>query len=279
MKKTLLILTAILAFNSVNAQWYYKTKKSDFSNDYKIAYTLGTGNNYPYNDVSLFIRNTSGSDGIAESVDVFIAGFGYFSSYSSDEHEVKISIDSGEVYTSLDLSVSTDNDTLFLGDFVNESGDTFSIEFILKLMKEGSKMSIRTFNGSSFNTAKFSLSGSTKAINFTYPDLESNITSFNSGVMEVLNSISPKITYAILITHYLTIKERRELAQMIGNNKISHVELSSGSKYSFKPYNYYIDIVLNNGETVPVSETPKMSEKSKAYKALSKGEKYIIELN
>jgi len=160
MKKTLLILTAILAFNSVNAQWYYKTKKSDFSKDYKIAYALGTGNNWPYEDVSLFVRNRD------SELDVFVSGFGYFSDYSSDEHELKIVVDGGEIYTAKYLSVSTSNESLFLGDFTNESGEVVSIEFILNLMREGSKMSIRTYNGSDYNTAKFTLSGSTKAINF-----------------------------------------------------------------------------------------------------------------
>ena len=160
MKKVLLVLAAVLAFNSVNAQWYSKVKKSDFSSDYKIAYALGDGNDYPYTDVQLFIRNKD------SELDVFVSGFGYFSSYSSRDHELKLSIDSGEVYTAKNLSVSTDNEALFLGDFISESGEVVSIEFILNLMKEGSRMSIRTYNGSDYNTARFTLSGSTRSINF-----------------------------------------------------------------------------------------------------------------
>ena len=160
MKKVLLVLVAVLAFNSVNAQWYYKAKKSDFSSDYKIAYALGSGNNYPYKDVSIYIRNRD------SELDVYVDGFGYFSSYSSEDHELKLSVDGKEVYTAKYLSVSSDNEALFLGDFISESGEVVSIEFILNLMKEGSRMSIRTYNGRDYNTAKFTLSGSTRSIDF-----------------------------------------------------------------------------------------------------------------
>ncbi len=160
MKKVLLVLVAVLVFNSVNAQWYSKLRKSDFSSDYKIAYALGSGNDYPYIDVSLFIRNRD------SELEVFVSGFGYFSSYSSKDHDLKLSIDGGEVYTAKNLSVSTDNEALFLGDFISDSGEVVSIEFILNLMKEGSRMSIRTYNGSDYNTAKFTLSGSSKSIDF-----------------------------------------------------------------------------------------------------------------
>ena len=174
MKKLLLVAVTMLAFTfQSNAQWTTGTTDSDFDEGKKYAHASGEGDNYPYKDVSFLIRE----DGYNNNA-LWVSGFGYFSDYNQSELEVKIRVDKGEIFTfsGSELGTSTSNKALFIVS-INRK-----VSRLIKAMKNGSRMTIRTFNGSDYNTGKFTLRGSTRAINFVggyYPNSVASITDVN----------------------------------------------------------------------------------------------------
>ena len=185
MRKFLLVAVAMLSFTfQSNAQWKKGTTDSDFEEGKKYCLVSGEGSNYPYTDVTFLIREDGDNNN-----EIWISGFGYFSDYNESSLEVKIRVDKGEVFTFSggDLSPSTNNKALFI------VSNSINVSRLIKEMKSGSRMTIRTFNGSDYNTGKFGLSGSTKAINFvggSYPNSSTPITddNFSAAIADCLST-------------------------------------------------------------------------------------------
>jgi len=172
MKKLLLLLLCV-PFIGFGQTWKYRSGGNDFDGKYRTAYVTGTGNDWPYDSPQLVVNYWEEN----EDLNLYISKSGYFTSGSGTTVYLSFSNENGMVYVSDDLSYSIDNEEVFMGNFYlrdnyNEKFD--KIEIIKKLMN-ASYVNIRISNDYGKNTMKFSLRGSTKAIKFVIPDIESRL--------------------------------------------------------------------------------------------------------
>ena len=172
MKKTLIFFSlSFLVLSSFQAQsWRYKTVSNVFDGNYRFSYVNGVGNNFPYKTPSLILRKYD----IKEDVDLYINGAGYFQSGTNVEVRFVFSDEPNIIYYCTNFNYSTDGKALFLESFSNPQGKISKMEFIKKL-KHSNKITIRASDRYGLNDMTFSLSGSTKAINFIIPESKMNL--------------------------------------------------------------------------------------------------------
>ncbi len=175
-KLTLFILTTILINPLFSQTWQTRSGGDDFDGNYKIASIQGVGEEFPYNEPAMaFIKWDNQED---------------YSFYISDAKflqpntgiEIILVFDNEpnvfySVYESTDgkLSLSNDGKTAFLNGFRNSKDRiSYSKYEILQKLMTASTVSVRFKDRFGQNDTKFSLSGSTKAINFVLPESELN---------------------------------------------------------------------------------------------------------
>ena len=174
MKKLLLLLLCV-PFIGFGQTWKYRSGGNDFDGKYRTAYVTGTGNDWPYDSPQLVVNYWEDS----KRLNLYIAEAGYYTYDSGTRVYFSFSNENEMVYVCNDLSYSSDNEEVFMGNFYlrdnyNEKFD--KIEIIKKLMN-ASYVNIRISNDYGKNTMKFSLRGSTKAIKFVIPDIERRLIS------------------------------------------------------------------------------------------------------
>lgn len=215
MKK--LITPLVLFFIIITAQaqtWKYKSGGSDFDGKYKTSYVIGKGSEFPYETPLMAINKFDKNDGF----NFYISDAGY----SQEDFGLKVlwvfSNEPNTIYSTYDFSISNDGKIIFFKEFndPNSEDKMSSAEFINKL-KTASKVSVRVKDDYSSNDLIFSLSGSTKAINYVLPDLDSMI----SDIINEKNSLKE-------------IKQQKmaKIDELIST--IESVKLSSGSLFSLK---------------------------------------------
>jgi len=163
MKKLLFILIVFNLF-SINAQtWRYSSSGNDFDGRYKISLITGNANNYPYNKPTLVINYFDKDD----SLNFYISDAGYYSDSSDVEVLWVFNNEKDIIYETPALTLSSDGKSIFFEEFKSpKSSEYISIyEFINKL-KTASNVSVRIRGKFDKNDIKFSLNGSTKAINY-----------------------------------------------------------------------------------------------------------------
>ena len=163
MRKLLTFSTLLLTFISFPQSWNYSSGGNDFDGKYKTSSITGVGSNYPYNKPKLVINKFNKGD----IVNFYISDSGYFPDNSNLQVLWVFDSKSEMVYTTSRLSQSSDNKTIFLDGFTSSKSviEISKYEFINKL-KSASKVSVRILNKFGKNDIKFSLSGSTKSINY-----------------------------------------------------------------------------------------------------------------
>ena len=163
MKKLLFILIVFNLF-SINAQtWKYSSSGNDFDGRYKSSLITGNANNYPYNKPTLVINYFDKDD----SLNFYISDAGYYSDSSDVEVLWVFNNEKDIIYKTSRINLSSDGKSIFLKSFSSTKSDKdISIyEFINKL-KTASSVSVRILGKFDKNDIKFSLNGSTKAINY-----------------------------------------------------------------------------------------------------------------
>jgi len=205
MKKYLLLIVLISISSKIEAQnWNYNTSGNDFDGKYKSASITGNGNNYPYSKPSLIINHFEKND----SYNFYINGAGYY----SDSSDVKVlwvfNNEKDVIYESRYKTLSADGKSIFFYEFYSpKSDETISVyEFINKL-KIASTVSVRVSGKFDKNDIKFSLSGSTKAINhvISVEEIDSKINTIKIA-REVSNEKERKKDS--LINLFKTIKSK-----------------------------------------------------------------------
>ena len=173
MRKLLLLLFVTSVFQ-LNAQtWKYDSGGSDFDGKYKSSYVQGMGSEFPYQKPILAINKFDN----ANDINFYISNSGYFSEGTGVSIFWVFNNEPDVIYSTYDFSYSSDGNTLFIKEINNpKSEDKLSAyEFINKL-KSASKVSVRVSNDYGKNDMSFSLSGSTKAIDFVLPNLDDLIS-------------------------------------------------------------------------------------------------------
>ena len=218
MKKYLLCIVLFSISSIIEAQsWNYKTSGNDFDGKYKIASINGSGNNYPYNKPSLVVNYFEKDD----SFNFYINGSGYNSSSSDVEVLWVFSNEKDVIYESRYRTLSADGKSIFFHEFYSpKSDEIISVyEFINKL-KAASYVSLRVNGKYDKNDIKFSLSGSTKAINHVIS----------------AEKIELKINTIKIAKEFLNEKKRKKdsLISLFKTKKSKLDKISSNPKISIK---------------------------------------------
>lgn len=247
---TKLLLFAILATGAVQAQWTYNSGGNDFDGTYKTSSVSGRGNDYLYNNPILVVNKWDKTG----AVNLYISNSGYWSERSGVR--VKIKFDNDEtIYNGWDFSYSRDNKTLFLKSF--EQGKISKIEMIGK-MRSASSVSIRISNDYGQNDMKFSLSGSTKAINFVLPDLDELIVAAVND-REIKDKLSKKLRDRIVelkLDHVeLSIYAINKHFDLFNIKKWDSIYTKPRKGVMYKKYRYVDLYVSSNGKESKISGT------------------------
>jgi hypothetical protein len=151
MKKLLFIL--LFTSISYSQSWKYSTFESDFDGSYKLARVYGTGGEFPYKNPDLVVLRYS-----TGSINIYISGAGYS---GCDNKKVKFKFNNDdEIYTTSSVGGGANNDSWF----INSMNDISERQLLEKFTKHNS-VSVRLISNCSSKDYKFSLSGSTKALN------------------------------------------------------------------------------------------------------------------
>ena len=188
MKKLILFTLITLLINPLFSQtWQTGSGGDDFDGNYKIASIKGVGEEFPYNDPAMsFIKWDN-----QEDYSFYISDAKFLQPNTDIEIILVFDNEPGvfySVYESTDgkLSLSSDGKTAFLNGFRNSKDRvSYSKYEILQKLMTASTVSVRFKDRFGQNDTKFSLSGSTKAINFVIPQNE--ITILIDKAIEVRN--------------------------------------------------------------------------------------------
>jgi hypothetical protein len=166
MKKFILL---IIVCNSLfmNAQtWTFNSGGSDFDGKYKTSSIKGSATNYPYNTPLLVINYFEKDD----LLNFYINNSGYYSDSSDVEVLWVFNNEKDVIYETPALSLSSDGKSIFFKKFKSpKSGNLLSVYEFIEKLKKASSISVRVKGQFDKNDIKFSLRGSSKAINYIIP--------------------------------------------------------------------------------------------------------------
>ena len=181
-KKNIIILVAFLiCLTGYSQVWKYDSGGNAFDGKYRSANVIGTCSDFPYNKPALCLNIFK-----ERNMNLYIANSGYY----SDENDVQImfifSNEPKTIYYSGEISLSKDKETIFLLSFKSGTSRYLDrIDFINKL-KKSSRLDVRIKSEYKNRDIKFSLSGSTKALNYV---LTKNYLNHLSKIEEEIESI------------------------------------------------------------------------------------------
>lgn len=181
MKKLLILL--FLPITIYGQAWSYSNGSNKFDGKYKMAYASVNGGQFPYNEPSLIITKYESS-----RLNFYLNNSGYYQ-YNTDL-SVEIAFDdSDKVFEVDNFSLSDDGSAIFLNSMVsyNKSftiDETFNLFQMLDLFTKKNKAYIRVSDRYKTIDLKVSLSGSTRAISYVYPNLNNVLTDIESSKLE-----------------------------------------------------------------------------------------------
>ena len=178
--KKLLFLSILFLYTQTNVSaqsWKYENGGDVFDGKYKTSFVKGTGSNYPYNKPILAINKYDTSP----AVNFYISSAGYFQEGTDVNIMWVFNTEPDVIYSTYDWSYSSDGKTIFLREFNDPKSDNKISKYeFMKKLKSASKVSARISDKYGTNTLTFSLSGSTKAIDFVLPNLKDLISDVES---------------------------------------------------------------------------------------------------
>ena len=165
MKKLLFTLAIFISFASFGQTWKYSEGGDAFDGKYKTSVVTGVGTNFPYNKPSIVINKFEG-----KSINFYISDGGYFQDGTGIKVLWVFDNEPDIIYSTYDYSISNDGKILFFSEFNNPdgAGKLKPIDIIEKLTL-ANKVTVRMSDDYGSNDIVFSLSGSTRAINFVIP--------------------------------------------------------------------------------------------------------------
>ncbi len=240
MKKILSVLVTILAFNLSNAQsWTKSAGGDDFDGRYKTSSVRGTGDYYPYKTPLLVVNKFDKS-----GVNLYLSGTGYWSDDSNLSVKVKFNNDEA-IYSSYNSSTSRDNKIIFFKTFTNSTtGARISqTEFIGKLMA-ASSVSMRVSNNYGTNNLKFSLRGSTAAINYVIPGIAEKLVeakAISEKQAEVSNKVEQLLTAVNM--DFISLAKSQVTTQLDANKTFDSLYVKKEKGVMGKKYGY-VDVFV-----------------------------------
>lgn len=173
MKNLIIIFTLFTFTLQSNAQSWKKSSGGDaFDGKYRTSSVRGSGGDFPYENPTLVVNKFDSG-----SLNFYISGAGYWQSGTGVSVRWVFSNEPNTIYSTYDFSFSSDGKIIFLEEFNNPVNDAIKLskkEFIKKL-QVASNVQVRIENDYGSNSMRFSLSGSTNAINFVLPNLAKDL--------------------------------------------------------------------------------------------------------
>lgn len=171
MKNLILVLTLFTSTIILSQSWTFKSGNNAFDGNYRTASVIGAATDYPYNKPILVVNYFEKNN----DINFYLDNSGYFSDSSLNTVLWVFNNEKEVIYESSVRILSDDGKTIFLREFKNKVNEQFisPLEFINKL-KEASFVSVRVDGEFGDNDIRFSLKGSSKAINFVIPEKNMN---------------------------------------------------------------------------------------------------------
>lgn len=168
MKKILFTLALLISFTSFGQTWKFSEGGDAFDGKYKTSSIRGVGTKYPYTSPTLVINKFEG-----RAINFYISDGGFFQKKTGIGVLWVFDNEPDTRYTTYDYSISSDGKILFFTEFNNPngSGKLKPVDIIEKLTL-ANKVTVRMEDDYGSNDIVFSLSGSTKAVNFVFPKEE-----------------------------------------------------------------------------------------------------------
>jgi len=165
MKKLLYILLFIplFAFGQV---WIFDEGGNPFDGEYKTAQITAQSGEFPYHESKLVINLFN-----QNKVNVYITESGYFQSTSNLEVLWVFDNEPNTIYGSRYHSVSNDGETIFFsGIYSSDPYEELSKFELIEKLKKSNEVSVRIKDSYSRNDVKYSLLGSSRALNYVLGD-------------------------------------------------------------------------------------------------------------
>ena len=230
---TLLIITPLTIFGQ---SWTSSKGGDTFDGTYKTCSVEGRGTEYPYKSPRLSINIF---DNEKNDINFYISGAGFFQNNSGLSIMWVFDNEPNTIYSSYSWSISNDGKIIFFDEFNNPDENATKLEKIdiISKLTKANKVSIRVSDDYGQNDLTFSLSGSTRAINFVIPPSESesllNIAKEkrnkaldeinNKGIL--LDNLIGKLNYEMIEENSLKqLKEKIKEDLGLGNYSFSMVE-------------------------------------------------------
>ena len=168
MKNLLFTLALLISFTSFGQTWKYSEGGNAFDGKYKTSSVTGVGTKYPYTSPTLVINKFEG-----RAINFYISDGGFFQEKTGIGVLWVFDNEPNKRYSTYDYSISSDGKILFFTEFNNPdgSGKLKPVDIIEKLTL-ANKVTVRMEDDYGSNDIVFSLSGSTKAVNFVIPKEE-----------------------------------------------------------------------------------------------------------
>ena len=168
MKNLILTLAFFSSITSFSQTWKYSEGGNTFDGKYRTSSVSGVGTNYPYTSPTLVINKFEGN-----GVNFYISNGGYFQENTGISVLWVFDNEPDTQYSTYDYSISSDGKILFFTEFNNPdgAGKLKPVDIIEKITL-ANKVTVRMKDNFGSNDIVFSLSGSTKAVNFVLPKEE-----------------------------------------------------------------------------------------------------------
>tara|TARA_R110002033_G_C3895715_1_gene239404 strand:+ start:8686 stop:9879 length:1194 start_codon:yes stop_codon:yes gene_type:complete len=164
-KNTITIILCIISLNIYSQSWKYESGGNAFDGEYKVAYVIGTCSDFPYNKPGLFLNVFK-----ERNLNFYIANSGYYSSENDVEILFVFNNEPNTIYYSNEISLSKDNETIFLSSFSSDNNEFISRNEFIEKLKKSSRLDVRIKSSYKNRDMIFSMSGSSNAINFVITD-------------------------------------------------------------------------------------------------------------
>lgn len=247
-------LSALLITLTLTAQsWTFSKGGNAFDGTYKTSSVVGKGTEYPYKTPSLVINKF---DNDKDKINFYLNGAGYHQDDTGLSIKWVFDNEPQTIYSSYSWSLSEDGKIIFFNRFNNPNEKSTKLEDIdiIDKLTKANKVSIRVNDNYGSNDLVFSLSGSTKAINYVIPPNERKklliaASEKRKQVLEdkknkeiLFEKLSEKLNLEMFEENSLT-KLKEEIKEDLGLGKYSFSSVDNvvdveviGDGYSFDRY-------------------------------------------
>lgn len=237
-------LVALLIIQVTFGQWDFEESGNNFDGIVKMASVRGAGSAQYYRYPSLVINNFINA---ASGINFYLNNTGYYQERTGVGVEFYFD-NQTKVYEVSNLSISGDGNSLFMNSFTERNKpfpEITKIEMI-GMFKKYSQVTFRVSDRFGSSTVKFSLSGSTSAINKAIPDIDNMLEVINSVKEKERNYANTKVQFRDSILELLRKDKFTDISlNSIKDELDKYLNLGDYDSPYRKKYSRIIDFILN----------------------------------